>query len=143
MSDLIPGPGGPPYPARGTDAAGLDDPNRAERPSHGAPEGTADEDPALLDEQPAAAPDQTRHQRSPTEPATPSPLGVPRAPTGNESMDALLERLADADHLPASGHLEVYEDVHRGLREALTALDARSGPVSAPGPQVPSDNYRS
>ncbi|WP_425588128.1 hypothetical protein [Streptomyces prasinosporus] len=39
-----------------------------------------------------------------------------------------LERLADADHLATDGHVEVYEDVHRGLRDALTALDARPGP---------------
>lgn len=77
------------------------------------------------------------------EPTTPSPLGVPRAPTGSEAIDTLLERLADADHLPASGHLEVYEDVHRGLRDALTALDAHSDPVPAPGPQPPPADHRS
>ncbi|MFF8847781.1 hypothetical protein ACF08N_34575 [Streptomyces sp. NPDC015127] len=69
------------------------------------------------------------------DPAAPAPLGVPRMPTGNAEVDALLERLADADHLAADGHLEVYEDVHRGLRDALTALDAR--------PHDPSHNHRS
>lgn len=63
-------------------------------------------------------------------PAGPAPLGVLRTPTGHPGVDAQLERLADADHLPADGHVAVYEDVHRGLREALTALDAP--PV--PGP---------
>lgn len=66
------------------------------------------------------------------DPAAPAPLGVVRAPTGNAGVDAELERLADADHLPADGHIEVYEDVHRGLREALTALDVAPAPV--PGP---------
>ncbi|MFE9860581.1 hypothetical protein [Streptomyces sp. NPDC005780] len=66
------------------------------------------------------------------EPAGPAPLGVVRTPTGNADVDAHLERLADADHLPADGHIEVYEDVHRGLREELTSLDARS--VTAPTP---------
>lgn len=61
-------------------------------------------------------------------PAAPAPLGVPRTPTGNAEVDARLGRLADADHLTTDGHVEVYEDVHRGLRDALTALDARPGP---------------
>lgn len=74
----------------------------------------------------------------PAEPPGPAPLGVVRAPTGNAGVDVLLERLADADHLSADGHTEVYEDVHRGLREALSALDA--GPAPAP---MPSYNHRS
>lgn len=63
-------------------------------------------------------------------PAGPEPLGLVRTPTGHDAVDAHLERLADADHLTADGHAAVYEDVHRGLRDALTALDAP--PV--PGP---------
>ncbi|MFE2875007.1 hypothetical protein ACFXG6_23820 [Streptomyces roseus] len=62
--------------------------------------------------------------------AAPEPLGLVRTPTGHPGVDAHLERLADADHLTADGHVAVYEDVHRGLRDALTALDAP--PV--PGP---------
>ena len=69
------------------------------------------------------------------DPAAPAPLQVPRTPTGNAEVDAQLDRLADADHLATDGHLEVYEDVHRGLRDALTALDAR------PGPPAPSPSY--
>ncbi|MFD6426473.1 hypothetical protein [Streptomyces sp. NPDC060198] len=75
---------------------------------------------------PGAAPSRT--------PAAPAPLGVVRTPTGNADVDAALERLADADHLAADGHTEVYEDVHRGLRSTLTALDAR------PAPAPPYDN---
>ncbi|ANP54205.1 hypothetical protein J2Z21_005502 [Streptomyces griseochromogenes] len=62
------------------------------------------------------------------DPAAPAPLNVPRTPTGNAEVDAQLQRLADTDHLATDGHIEVYEDVHRGLRDALTALDARPGP---------------
>jgi hypothetical protein len=62
------------------------------------------------------------------DPAAPAPLNVPRTPTGNAEVDAQLERLGDADHLATDGHVEVYEDVHGGLRDALTALDARPGP---------------
>ncbi|MFI9233314.1 hypothetical protein [Streptomyces rimosus] len=69
----------------------------------------------------------------PDAPAAPQPLGVAVTPTGNADVDAQLRRLADADHLAASGHLEVYEDVHRGLRDALAALDQRPGPAGPPG----------
>ncbi|WP_217170893.1 hypothetical protein [Streptomyces sp. AC512_CC834] len=71
---------------------------------------------------------EVREAESGYEPAVPAPLDVPRAPTGNAEVDARLARLADADHLATDGHVEVYEDVHRGLRDALTALDARPGP---------------
>ncbi|MFD3518595.1 hypothetical protein [Streptomyces sp. NPDC058657] len=68
------------------------------------------------------------------DPAAPAPLGAERSATGNAEVDAALERLSDVDHLTADGHIEVYEDVHRGLRETLTALDAR------PGPPAPSES---
>ncbi|MFJ9409799.1 hypothetical protein [Streptomyces sp. NPDC101393] len=73
-------------------------------------------------------------------PAEPQPLGVVVTPTGDAAIDARLGRLADADHLPASGHLEVYEDVHRGLRDALAALDQRPGP---PAPSSTTHDIRS
>lgn len=66
------------------------------------------------------------------EPAAPAPLNLPRTPTGDAEVDARLARLADADHLATDGHVEVYEDVHQGLRDALTALDARPGPPGHP-----------
>ncbi|MGW2632932.1 hypothetical protein ACWC2K_26860 [Streptomyces chattanoogensis] len=72
---------------------------------------------------------------APAEPAGPEPLGVGVTPTGDAAVDTRLRRLADADHLPVSGHLEVYEDVHRGLRDALAALDQR------PGPPTPSTTF--
>ncbi|GGO44537.1 hypothetical protein GCM10012287_10310 [Streptomyces daqingensis] len=61
----------------------------------------------------------------------PRPLGLRVEPTGYSPVDAHLRRLEDADHLAVSGHLEVYEDVHRGLRDTLTALD-RPAPGPAP-----------
>ncbi|WP_408059382.1 hypothetical protein [Streptomyces europaeiscabiei] len=64
------------------------------------------------------------------DPAAPAPLNVPRTATGHPEVDGVLDRLADADHLATDGHVEVYEDVHRGLRDALTALDARPGPTA-------------
>jgi hypothetical protein len=62
------------------------------------------------------------------DPAGPAPLNVPRTPTGHPEVDTALDRLADADHLATDGHVEVYEDVHRRLRDELTALDVRPGP---------------
>ncbi len=56
------------------------------------------------------------------------PLGVPRTPTGNAEVDAHVERLADADHLTTDGHLEVYEDVHRGC----ATRSPRSTPARGP-----------
>nr|WP_225845894.1 hypothetical protein [Streptomyces sp. HPF1205] len=60
-------------------------------------------------------------------PAAPEPLGVALEMTGNAGVDAAVERLRDADGLPVEGHIEVYEDVHRGLREVLAALDENRG----------------
>lgn len=77
------------------------------------------------------------------DPAAPAPLHVPRTPTGNAEVDAQLDRLADVDHLATDGHVEVYEDVHRGLRDALTALDARPGPPAPPTPYSNSNSNRS
>ncbi|MFE9170231.1 hypothetical protein [Streptomyces kebangsaanensis] len=77
------------------------------------------------------------------DPAAPAPLEVPRTPTGDAGADAALERLGDADHLTTDGHLQVYEDVHRELRDALTALDARPGPPAPPPPYRPSYQHRS
>ncbi|MEV0323416.1 hypothetical protein ACIBKX_26095 [Streptomyces sp. NPDC050658] len=76
------------------------------------------------------------------DPAGPAPLGVERTPTGDPAVDAQLQRLGDADHLATDGHIEVYEDVHRGLRDTLTALDARPGPPAPPpsSPHTPSYN---
>ncbi|WP_328556342.1 hypothetical protein [Streptomyces sp. NBC_00358] len=68
------------------------------------------------------------------DPAAPAPLNVPRVPSGDAGVDQRLDRLADADDLATDGHVEVYEDVHRGLRDALTALDVRPG-VPAPAGQ--------
>ncbi|MEU2364752.1 hypothetical protein [Streptomyces noursei] len=69
----------------------------------------------------------------PAEPSGPRPLGVAVAPTGQPAVDAGLARLAEADHLPVGGHLGMYEDVHRGLRDVLASLDQHSGPP-APSP---------
>jgi hypothetical protein len=84
---------------------------------------------------PEGVPDAVPEAEPTYDPAAPAPLNVDRTPSGNADVDAQLGRLADTDHLATDGHVEVYEDVHRGLRDALTALDAR------PGPPVPPSTY--
>ncbi|MFG2131037.1 hypothetical protein ACGFNV_24910 [Streptomyces sp. NPDC048751] len=86
---------------------------------------------------PEAQPREPKPQEPERDPAAPAPLNVHRTPTDNAEVDAHLARLGDTDHLATDGHVEVYEDVHRGLRDALTALDAR------PGPPVPPSTYQS
>lgn len=90
-------------------------------PRPGAEPGTDMEQP---EPRPGEAPEPGPQQPDP-QPADegPQPLGLRVEPTGHEPVDAQLRRLQDADHLAVSGHLEVYEDVHRGLRDTLTALD--------------------
>ncbi|MFE0702785.1 hypothetical protein [Streptomyces sp. NPDC058872] len=64
----------------------------------------------------------------PYEPAAAAPLGIVLEPTGRSGVDACLARLTEVDGLPADGHLEVYEDVHRALCAELTSLDAHTAP---------------
>jgi hypothetical protein len=46
-----------------------------------------------------------------------------RPVTGDQQVDQALHRLAELDARPTGEHAEVYEDVHRQLRDALTRLD--------------------
>lgn len=54
----------------------------------------------------------------------PTPLGleVPE-PSGDAAVDQAVRRLTQVDVLPTELHGEVYEDVHRELREVLAGLD--------------------
>jgi hypothetical protein len=94
----------------------------------GVPAEPAEPTAAEPDAPPASGSGPDSASRPEDDPSAPAPLNVPRTPTGNADVDAVLDRLADADHLATDGHIEVYEDVHGGLRDALTALDARPGP---------------
>ncbi|MGW5116829.1 hypothetical protein ACWEQ8_15580 [Streptomyces noursei] len=125
MADPMNGPepaaSGPPVAAAAT-GPGSPDP---EPPTPQAP--TAPQAPG------AAATPTGAEPAEPAGPSGPRPLGVAVAPTGQPAVDAGLARLAEADHLPVGGHLGMYEDVHRGLRDVLASLDQHSGPP-APSP---------
>ncbi|REK91068.1 hypothetical protein DY245_06680 [Streptomyces inhibens] len=109
----------------------MDEPMSGPEPE--APTGAVPGEPAQPGEavQPGAREDSAAVGAVGTAPTTadgPQSLGVGVTPTGEAAVDAGLRRLADADHLPASGHLRVYEDVHRGLRDVLAGLDQHPGP---------------
>lgn len=54
----------------------------------------------------------------------PTPLGLEAPePTGDAVVDRAVGRLTQVDVLATELHGEVYEDVHRELREVLTGLD--------------------
>ncbi|WTW94195.1 hypothetical protein OG216_12690 [Streptomycetaceae bacterium NBC_01309] len=56
--------------------------------------------------------------------AEPTPLGLDAPePCGDASVDRAVRRLTQVDVLSTELHGEVYEDVHRELREALAGLD--------------------
>ncbi|MGW0659725.1 hypothetical protein [Streptodolium elevatio] len=56
--------------------------------------------------------------------AEPTPLGLDAPePSGDASVDQAVRRLTQVDVLPTELHGEVYEDVHRELREVLAGLD--------------------
>lgn len=58
------------------------------------------------------------------EPEEVAPLEVdPPVPTGEPEVDRAVARLTQAGVLPTERHAEVYEDVHRELREVLSGLD--------------------
>jgi len=50
-----------------------------------------------------------------------SPLPEPE-PTGNEAVDAALERLRELAERPTEQHPELYDDVHQRLQAALADL---------------------
>ncbi|MDH6113534.1 hypothetical protein P3T36_005303 [Kitasatospora sp. MAP12-15] len=49
-------------------------------------------------------------------------------PTGHPPVDAALARLTALDGVPTTAHAAVYEDVHRSLTDALSALDRPEEP---------------
>jgi hypothetical protein len=44
-------------------------------------------------------------------------------PEGTHAVDEALSRLEELDGAPVSGHVEVFDAVHRSLQDALATLD--------------------
>lgn len=57
-------------------------------------------------------------------------------PTGDDRVDEALARLGELAGLPVGRHVEVFEDVHRGLQDVLTGIDQES-PAGPPVPRQP------
>ncbi|WP_257579340.1 hypothetical protein [Streptomyces sp. JJ38] len=98
-------------------------PEAAPAPETGAREPEAREPKAPEPEAEAAEPGSAEPAGPAVAGGGPRPLGVVVQPTGHPEVDAGLRRLADTDRLDVPDHLDVYEDVHHGLRSTLTALD--------------------
>jgi len=47
------------------------------------------------------------------------------APTGEARVDAATSRLTEVPDLPTSDHVEIYDDVHRRLQDALSDTEVR------------------
>jgi len=62
-------------------------------------------------------------QSEAAEPADQPENAVPVEPTGDERVDAAVERLAEVARLPPAEHVAIYEDVHRRLQDSLADLD--------------------
>ncbi|MFA1537561.1 hypothetical protein [Actinomadura monticuli] len=88
------------------------------------------------------APQPPRPAEEPEEPEAAEP-DFPAAslpgPTGDPRVDAAVARLAELGGRPVSEHVELYEDVHRGLQELLASAgqDEPSPPPQAPRPAFP------
>jgi hypothetical protein len=63
-------------------------------------------------------------QAEPPQPPQPAPPTSPQpGPTGHERVDAALARLDELAAAPVADHVEVFEDVQRGLQDALASID--------------------
>lgn len=57
--------------------------------------------------------------------------------TGDERVDAALDRLAGLDELPLAAQVTVFDDVHRLLQDALSAHDPADGAAGPAGTEAP------
>jgi hypothetical protein len=59
------------------------------------------------------------------------------APTGDARVDEALARLEELGQAPVSEHVEIFDDVHRRLRDVLASVDQGGPTVPAPAPPRP------
>ncbi|TNY35406.1 hypothetical protein [Thermomonospora catenispora] len=60
----------------------------------------------------------------------------PPEPTGDERVDAALGRLVELAGLPVGDHVEIFEEVHRGLQDVLASVDQQTPVPRPPGPGI-------
>jgi hypothetical protein len=67
------------------------------------------------------------------------PAGAwPIEPTGDEGVDEAMARLEELGALPVARHVEVFQDVHRGLQDVLAGIDQDgSAGLNVPVPRPP------
>jgi hypothetical protein len=57
--------------------------------------------------------------------------------TGDDRVEAALDRLAELERAPVSDHAEVFEDVHQRLQDVLASVDSDEGPPPSDLPETP------
>ncbi|WP_119730749.1 hypothetical protein [Thermomonospora amylolytica] len=123
--------GEPPADAPGATAPGVAE-DGTWRPASAAPQ--TPEAPQV-----APAPQAPQAPRAVPAGAVVAALGTvpPPEPTGDERVDAALGRLAGLAGLPVADHVQVFEEVHRGLQDVLASVDQEAPPVPRPpGPGI-------
>jgi hypothetical protein len=72
-------------------------------------------------------PDREEHAlaapHAPERPPPAFPAAPPPEPTGDERVDAALDRLGGLAAAPVTAHVEVFEEVHRRLQDVLASVD--------------------
>jgi hypothetical protein len=56
--------------------------------------------------------------------------------TGDDRVEAALDRLAELERAPVSDHAEVFEDVHQRLQDVLASVDSDEEPPPSGLPET-------
>jgi hypothetical protein len=109
---------GTPDPHHSADPSALEDPVHHDVALHELHEEHEEDEPA---EEPAEQPEPS--EQSAGEPAEQPDVAPEVEPTGDERVDAAVQRLGEVAQHPPAEHVAIYEDVHRRLQDTLADLD--------------------